>query len=292
MATSSTAALDQWFLENSARGCTPEQLRTSMLEAGYQEEFANAYLRQRHPRDAVNPGDPVHHRAEVPDTPALRAWWQRADELAGSNQVHLGDRVAQIIGRHAHNGVYYLRNILSHEECDAIIRLASARIEASTVVDPHSGESVPDSRRTSKGTFLAARASPVTSTLESRLALLSGLPEKHGEGLQILHYREGGEYQPHFDYFDPLVAGSTRQLARGGQRLVTIIVYLNEVRCGGGTTFPSLGLEFLPEKGAALMFASLTRDGGLQPQSLHGGAPVTAGEKWIATRWIRVRPFA
>ncbi len=26
-------------------------------------------------------------------------------------------------------------------------------------------------------------------------------------------------------------------------------------------------------------------------QTLHGGAPVIAGEKWIATKWLREREF-
>jgi len=328
--SSPSAALDLWLRENLNRGCSPGQLLQSLLDAGYAPDFASALVRQAAPgpgafaydphihRDPHNHRDPYIHRdphirhdpsepgdphaphdrnphrphAEHAGHPSLCAWWSRIDALAGTRRVDLGDRVALVAARQGDHGIVFVRKVLAPEECDAIVEQSSPRIERSTVVDPVSGASVPDPRRTSHGTYFEAGANPLIGAVEARLAQLSGLPQAHGEGLQILHYTVGGEYQPHFDYFDPSVAGSAPQLARGGQRIVTIIVYLNEVEGGGATIFPELGLEFLPEKGAALMFTSLTRDGRLQPLSLHGGAPVTAGAKWIATRWIRINPYA
>jgi len=272
-----TTELEDWFRLNISRGCSLEQLHESLLQAGYEAGFARDFLRARGGAESA--------------TAALKAWWGRCAELAAATRVDLGDRVAQITGRHVANGIFYLRGVLSSAECDALIEASAARIQASTVVDPNSGDFVPDTRRTSQGTHFERAADPVVAAVERRLAVLSGLPEPHGEGLQILHYRVGGEYRPHFDYFDPATPGCALQLKSGGQRLVTIILYLNEVDGGGSTVFPELGLEFLPEKGAALMFASLTREGALQRQSLHGGSPVTAGVKWIATRWIRVGPY-
>lgn len=309
-----TPELEDWFRLNVGRGCSLDQLHESLLQAGYEAAFASDFLRSRSggvwQPVAVGGGDPARSAAPqglaelaTRDTTqarrladhsgktALEAWWARCAELAAATRVDLGDRVAQIAGRHAANGIFYLRGVLSSAECDAMIEASAARIRGSTVVDPNSGEFVPDTRRTSQGTHFERAATPVVAAVERRLALLSGLPEPNGEGLQILHYRVGGEYRPHFDYFDPATPGCALQLKSGGQRLVTIILYLNEVDGGGGTVFPELGLEFLPEKGAALMFASMTREGALQKQSLHGGNPVTAGVKWIATRWIRVGPY-
>jgi prolyl 4-hydroxylase len=327
--SSPSAALDLWLRENLNRGCSPGQLLKSLLDAGYAPDFASALVLQADPgtgtlsrdphipRDPHMPRDPriprdphIRHAQLKPEDPqasqglnphrlhaehcghpSLHAWWSRIDALADTRCVDLGDRVALMAARLVDHGIVFVRKVLAPDECDAIVEQSSPRIERSTVVDPVSGASVPDPRRTSHGTYFEAGANPLIGAVEARLARLSGLPQAHGEGLQILHYTVGGEYQPHFDYFDPSVSGSTLQLARGGQRIVTIIVYLNEVEGGGATIFPELGLEFLPEKGAALMFTSLTRDGRLQPLSLHGGAPVTAGTKWIATRWIRINPY-
>jgi len=318
MTQTATRELDDWFTLNRERGCTLEQLHESLLQAGYAAAFAADYLRDRsggtwQPAATVQPGasgasaDIARSVAGLGPAdaepgaalklldhcgkPALEAWWARCDELASANRIDVGDRVAQITGRHARNGIFYVRGLLSPEECEAMIADSAARIRGSTVVDPQSGQFVPDARRSSSGTHFERGATPVVQAVEQRLAVLSGLPEANGEGLQILHYRVGGEYRPHFDYFDPATPGCALQLKHGGQRLLTIIVYLNDVAGGGSTIFPELGLEFLPERGAALLFASMTREGALQPASLHGGSPVTGGVKWIATRWIRVGPY-
>jgi prolyl 4-hydroxylase len=118
---------------------------------------------------------------------------------------------------------------------------------------------------------------------EDRLAL------GHGEGLQILRYRPGAEYRPHFDYFDPQHSGTARILERGGQRVGTLVIYLNTPDGGGGTTFPDAGLEVAPVRGNAVFFSYDRAHA--STRTLHGGAPVTAGEKWVATKWLREGVF-
>jgi prolyl 4-hydroxylase len=74
-------------------------------------------------------------------------------------------------------------------------------------------------------------------------------------------------------------------LKRGGQRVASVVMYLNTPSCGGATTFPDAKFEVGAIKGNAVFFSydrphPMTR-------SLHGGAPVTEGEKWVATKWLR-----
>ena len=78
-------------------------------------------------------------------------------------------------------------------------------------------------------------------------------------------------------------------LQRGGQRVGTVVIYLNTPARGGGTTFPDAGLEVAAQRGNAVFFSYDRPDPGTR--SLHGGAPVIAGEKWIATKWLRERKF-
>lgn len=78
-------------------------------------------------------------------------------------------------------------------------------------------------------------------------------------------------------------AGSTRQRVR------TVVMYLNTPEGGGATTFPDVGVEVTPVRGNALFFSYDRAH--LSPRTLHGGAPVTASEKWVATRWMRERVF-
>jgi prolyl 4-hydroxylase len=66
-------------------------------------------------------------------------------------------------------------------------------------------------------------------------------------------------------------------------------MYLNTPARGGGTVFPDVEFEVEPIKGNAVFFSydrphSSTR-------TLHGGAPVIEGEKWVATKWLRERRF-
>lgn len=123
------------------------------------------------------------------------------------------------------------------------------------------------------------------------IAELMDCPVDRGEGLQVLHYDGGGEYRPHFDYFPPHDPGSAAQMATGGQRVSTLVMYLNDVPKGGATVFPKLGLEVCPAKGAAVYFEYTNSLGQVDPMTLHAGALVEAGEKWIVTKWMRQRSY-
>jgi prolyl 4-hydroxylase len=182
-----------------------------------------------------------------------------------------------------------LADVLSNEECDALIAAARPRLSRSlTVVNETGGDQV-HADRTSQGMFFTRGESPLIRAVEARLAHLLAWPVHNGEGLQVLHYGPGAQYKPHFDYFEPTQPGTTAILRRGGQRVATVLLYLNEPEAGGGTVFPDVGLTVVPRKGYAVFF-SYDRPHP-DTRSLHGGAPVRVGEKWIATKWLREREF-
>ena len=107
------------------------------------------------------------------------------------------------------------------------------------------------------------------------------IPIEHGESMQILRYTPGQEYKAHYDYFS-----STSQAAKNN-RISTLIMYLNDVEQGGETFFPKLNLSVTPKKGMAVYFEYFYTDNDLNELTLHGGSPVIAGEKWVATQWMR-----
>ncbi len=186
-----------------------------------------------------------------------------------------------------------ISHFLSDEECDYLITLARPGLERSTVVDESgSMHSVLDDRRTSEGMFLANNEKdPILQRIEARIADLTQIPQENGEQLQILHYGVGGEFQPHYDYFYSDTAGGKANLERGGQRVVTVIMYLNTPEAGGETIFPEAHKSVTPMKGSAVMFHNCLPSGVEDPLTLHGGAPVKAGEKWIANKWMRKGTF-
>lgn len=182
-----------------------------------------------------------------------------------------------------------LGNLFSTGECAALIDAARPRMARSLTVQQHTGGEEHNAHRTSDGMFFRRGETPLIQRMEERLARLLGWPVENCEGLQVLRYGPGAEYRPHYDYFDPAEPGSSTLLQRGGQRLATLLIYLNTPDEGGATTFPDLRLTVAPLRGNAVFF----RYDQPHPASrtLHGGAPVIAGEKWVATQWLRERKF-
>ena len=152
-----------------------------------------------------------------------------------------------------------------------------------------SGSSEVNAARTSDGMFFERGESDLIRRVEARIANLLRWPLDHGEGLQVLRYSPGAEYQPHYDYFDPGHVSTPGILKRGGQRVATLVIYLNTPVAGGSTIFPDIGLDVAPVKGNAVFF-SYDRPHP-STQTLHGGSPVVEGEKWVATKWLRQGVF-
>ncbi|OOG49424.1 2OG-Fe(II) oxygenase [Rhodanobacter sp. C01] len=179
-----------------------------------------------------------------------------------------------------------LEGLLTEQECAELIELARPRLQRALVVDP-SGKFQEDQRRTSAGMFFNLHELPLIRQIEQRLATLLDIPVNHGEALQILHYLPGQEYEPHFDWFDPTLPSFDSCTQFGGQRIASVVMYLNTPEQGGGTAFPEVGVTVTARRGSAVYFAY---EGG-ERNSLHAGLPVIRGEKWIATKWLRERPY-
>jgi prolyl 4-hydroxylase len=126
-------------------------------------------------------------------------------------------------------------------------------------------------------------------TIDQRIAHCFNWPVTHGEDLQVLRYETGGRYDPHYDYFSASTPDDISGVHLHGQRVATVILYLNEPEQGGDTAFVDRDLRVTPTKGNAVFFSYLSADP--SSKTLHAGLPVLAGEKWIANKWLRARPF-
>lgn len=210
--------------------------------------------------------------------------------LAGQpRQLDLGDAVVDVLLHLKLPRLAVFGNFCSAAECDALIDAARPRMQRSLTVQTHTGGEELNADRTSQGMFFRRGETALVERLEARMARLLNWPVENGEGLQVLHYGQGAQYRPHYDYFDPNQPGTPHILQRGGQRLGTLLIYLNNPVRGGATTFPDAGLDVLPQRGHAVFFGY---DRPLpSSKTLHGGAPVLEGEKWVATKWLRERTF-
>jgi hypothetical protein len=172
--------------------------------------------------------------------------------------------------------------------CDYVMILAEPALQRGMVVDETGGESVRDERSNRVMNFGLADSDVILELINHRLAAAAGMPAENAEGLGVLHYSPGERYKPHVDYI-PDTPANAAHLAARGQRVRTLLVYLNEGFEGGATEFPHLERAFRPPRGSALVFDSVKPDGSLDPMTLHTGAPTTHGEKWVISKWFRTR---
>jgi len=200
-----------------------------------------------------------------------------------------GDRQVRVVAAMRSPRVVVFGGLLSDEECDEMVALARQRLTRSETLDNATGGTEVHAARTSDGMFFNRGEFELCLRIERRIARLVRWPFENGEGLQVLRYRPGAEYRPHHDYFDPVHPGSQAVLKRGGQRVGTVVMYLNMPGKGGATTFPDVELEIAPIKGNAVFFSYERPHPGTR--TLHGGAPVIEGEKWVATKWLRESRF-
>ncbi len=207
----------------------------------------------------------------------------------GQLYLDVGDRKVSVLMSFPKPQIVLFGDVLSKNECDRLVDAARPRMQRSMIADRHTGIDQVDTVRTSRGMFFQRDENALVRTIETRIARLLAWPVEKGENLQVLHYRPGDRYEPHHDYFDPEGDGAPALLARGGQRIATLLLYLREPERGGETTFPELGLRFAAKRGCALFF-SYDRPHP-STKTLHGGAPVIAGEKWVATKWLREGVF-
>ena len=210
---------------------------------------------------------------------------------ADANRIEIDGRDIEVLATLASPHAVVLDGVLDSRECRQLIATSQGRLKRALVVDSERGGDRVDERRTSELVSYARGETPWLAEIERRIARLTGIPLEHGEGLQVMRYGPGAEYQPHFDHFDVAQPGQAEHLAYGGQRVATLVIYLNEVEAGGATVFPEAGFSVVPARGRALYFAYTDAEGRCDPRAFHGGAPVEQGEKWIVTRWFRQRPY-
>jgi prolyl 4-hydroxylase len=257
-----------WVRQNLARGCLPNDMAQSMVSAGVDAELAQKAIAEAGSEKGAN----------VAGAPRLPQ---------GGNFIHTVDREVRVSVRLNDPVVAVFDNFMSCEECDELVHLSRAKLSRSAIVDPATGLNKIMDARSSYGTYFPLAETDFIARLDRRISEVMHWPMENGEGLQILYYPVGGEYKAHFDYFSATDPGSAVHLAKGGQRVSTLVMYLNDVEEGGGTAFSSIHLTVTPKKGSAVYFEYCNSQGEVDPRSLQSGLPVIRGEKWIATKWMR-----
>ena len=280
-----TPELRAWIIEQATAGHKPDAVLESMLASGWNEDSAIAALEQTLSNYLDERGK------QQPQSAALPLPVKVPEPLPAGTRttVWAGDREVKVLATLNAPRVVVFGDLLSSDECDEMIALARARLVRSETVQTETGASEVNEARTSQGMFFNRGEHALVQRLEARMAALLAWPLENGEGLQVLRYGPGAEYKPHYDYFDPAHSGTPSILKRGGQRVASLVCYLNTPAQGGATVFPDVQLDVAPVKGNAVFFSYDRAHPATR--TLHGGAPVVEGEKWVATKWLREGRF-
>lgn len=261
-----------------------------------QQHHPSHYLQQQQPQQHSHYPSQSRHHAQQTTHPPVYQHQQHNHSQAAVAPIPVFNGVdLNYPGLHkiySDPPIFKVDNFLTPEECSQLIGIASDSFAPAPVVGEGAG--VVSETRTSSTCYLAREDLP---GLVRKVSKLTQKPICHMELPQVGRYLNTEQYLPHFDAFNTDEADGARFASNGGQRTVTVLIYLNDVKTGGHTAFPQLPtglkqpqgpktLEVQPIQGSALVFFPATVDGHLDPRTLHAALPAV-DTKFVSQIWIR-----
>lgn len=196
--------------------------------------------------------------------------------------------------------VWMIDEFLSESQCQRILRLAEQtgfkRSTVQTKEHSVSNDRTSFSTNLPRGHLLFSKQKDrILLDVEQQSSRITGMPVSHIEDLQVVRYQPNQQYKHHYDYFPPNTDAFEHSQSNGGQRWITLFVYLNDLdpnESGGQTDFPRLNLQVKPKRGRAVMWYNVDPWTGKEnPQTFHAGLPPKTSVKYGLNIWIRERPF-
>lgn len=174
-------------------------------------------------------------------------------------------------------------NILNKEECDWIINAFSNSIKESTVGSREIRKL--HTSRTSYGTKVPIILIPEWFYFKilTKISLLTNYPIENQESWELIRYRVGEEYKPHFDLL--------QEPSDCGPRIYSALIFLREPEKGGEILFSHINQKIKPRLGKLVIWNNCDENGARLVTSMHGASPVISGEKWSFITWIHDRKY-
>jgi len=224
---------------------------------------------------------------QLPSAPVFgEAFWSRVSDAVDFQPLLVGPAVTT--QRHDPSLLTAPR-VLPVAFCEYLMGIAAPLLQRAEVNDALGEARVHQMRTNSHAQFGLTNTDVIGVLAARRVSQVIGEPFENQEDTMILRYRPGEAYEEHYDFVDPRVAQFQRELALRGQRIATVLIYLNDEYTGGETDFPVLGWRYRGSPGDALAFRNVTAAGLPDVRTLHAGRPPAGGEKWLLSKWIRDR---
>ena len=187
--------------------------------------------------------------------------------------------------------VIVIHNFLSPDICDHFVKLSQGKLERALVSSETKG--IISKGRSGSNCWIDHKNDETTLSVAKKISNIIEIPLENAESYQIIYYDKEQEYFNHYDAWDfNDVEKCKRNLKRGGQRLFTALVYLNDVEEGGSTKFTKLNIDVKAEKGKLLIFENVYEETNIRHYlSEHAGRPVIKGEKYAFNLWFRECPI-
>jgi prolyl 4-hydroxylase len=178
-------------------------------------------------------------------------------------------------------------NFISEAEARHILTEAKSRFETSVIFG-----GLDTNIRKSETAWLP-KTDPMVRQIIQRACNMAHYSINNAEELQVVRYQPNGFYNEHHDAACNDNEQCQEFVKNGGNRVLTVLIYLTDDFEGGATRFPNLDKEFKPSKYSAVVFHPLEKWGNrCHPHALHAGMPVLSGEKYICNIWIHEGNFS
>jgi prolyl 4-hydroxylase len=226
-----------------------------------------------------------------------------AKQFLGKDVISEQDLLLKLTVTSVAPRVLEIDNFLSEFECRFLIQAAKQKGLHASTVEGASG--VDTQTRSSDTAWLSRQSNSIIDNIYRRAADVLQISEslmRHAsphhekiashhsisEEIQLVRYQKNQEYTPHHDFIYPSITNRHQP-----SRFATLLMYLQEPKKGGETTFPRSiqstnheGLTVTPKIGKAILFYNMLPDGNVDDLSQHGSKAVEKGEKWIANLWV------
>ncbi|XP_022243702.1 prolyl 4-hydroxylase subunit alpha-1-like [Limulus polyphemus] len=169
--------------------------------------------------------------------------------------------------------------VIREKEIETLKKLSMPKLQAQETANKTCKYLDENFHHTSKITFLEDTEHPLVVRLSKTITAITGM-ETHG-ALQVVNYGFGGHFVTHVDDSnDEKDYSSDKSGAK-------IMFFLNDVKKGGSTVFPKIGVGVVPTKGAALLWYDFPQNGEKCVRTMQTTCPVLMGTKWVASKWMR-----
>ena len=197
---------------------------------------------------------------------------------------------------HSKPDIFLIKNFLTEEECDHIIKIGDPYIKPSEVCGQ--GGSKTHKSRTSMTAHIGKHflrgnnKDKVLLRVLEKSSIYGGLPTENIEPIQLVRYQPGQYFNKHYDFLDRNNPLYRKNIEKNGQRQQTFFVYLNDVpdKLGGKTHFPRIGKTFQAKKGQAIFWNNMI-DGRDDKDTLHSGTELKEGIKYGLNIWVREKKY-